>query len=196
MKKTAVILIFSMISFECILANTIEWSTTAVIGDHDSVALANNPGGDGTHPLVQLIYAGADGNVDIANQIGFGVTGDDQVMDYAWIGKGLPPLNNAGMFTTTFDNNTEPNGSLYYIRAWESPSSLAGTGNVPMIDTYYGNSTLFTVMGNGEPPGVDTFKNTTTFDTTIAIPEPAAAALLGIFGSSMLVGRRLFSKKS
>ena len=29
-----------------------------------------------------------------------------------------------------------------------------------------------------------------------AIPEPTVAALLGIFGSSMLVGRRLFSKKS
>ena len=197
MKRTAFILIFSMLSFECVIANTIEWSSTAVIGDHAGVALANSPGGDGTHSLVQLIYAGTDGQTNVANQVGLGVTGDDEVVAYAWIGKGLPlDSSNAGLFTTTFDSNTKPNGSKYYIRAWEDPSSDVGTGKVPIIDTYFGNSGLFTVAENGAIPGVDKFENTTPFNTTIAIPEPSVIAFIGIFGSGMLIARRLFSKQA
>jgi len=196
MKKVVFTLALSIFSFECAMANQIGWATSAPIGDHNSIALAGIPGPEGTTAMVQLIYAGTDMTIGAANQIGNGVTGDDEVIAYSWMGRGVP-LGDAGLFdlTTLPAENTKANGSLYYIRAWEVPTSSPGTGLVPTVPTYYGNSETYAIknFGDGNP---ETFNLGTPFNTTIAIPEPTVAALIGLFGGGMLVARRLFAKEA
>ena len=195
MKKTILILAFSVLGCELAMANQIGWATSVPIGDHNSIALVGIPGPEGATAMVQLIYAGTDMTIDVANQIGNGATGDDEVIAYAWMGQGYPP-GNPGLFDLTSlpAENTNVNGSLYYIRAWEVPTSSPGTGFVPTIPTYYGNSEAYAIknFGDGNP---ETFNLGTPFNTTIAIPEPTVAALIGLFGGGMLVVRRLFSKE-
>lgn len=196
MKKIVFTLALSVFSFECAMANQLGWATSVPIGDHNSIALAGIPGPEGTTAMVQLIYAGTDMTIDVANQIGSGATGDDEVIAYAWMGQGYP-LGNPGLFDLTSlpAVNTKSDGSLYYIRAWEAPTSSSGTGFAPIVPTYYGNSETYEIknFGDGNP---ETFNLGTPFNTTIAIPEPTVAAFIGVFGAGMLIARRVFSKQA
>jgi hypothetical protein len=173
-------------------ANQISWgSTTGTIGDHNGTPLPNIFAGDGTTPLVQLIYCGANGEIDIADQNGDGATGDDVVLGYAWIGKNW---FSAGQFQgDTINNTSYADGSQLYIRAWEAPAASSGSGAVPTGNTYYGNSQKFTISGflSGNP---ESFNNTTNFNTTIAIPEPAAATLIALASGAMLACKRFFGR--
>ena len=198
MKKTILILAFSVLGFEVATANSLSWVVAVQDGIKDSggVALTNTGAADGETALVQLVYAGTNGLIDVANQIGTGQTGDDEVIAYSWIGYSTPFAGSFQMLLTGGDeaNNTEENGSIYYIRAWEGASPSIGTGFVPQGATFYGNSETYTITQNtsGNPEAF----SAGGFSTTTAIPEPTVAALIGLFGGGMLVARRLFSKQA
>ncbi len=196
MKKAILILAFSVLGFEVATANPLSWGVGIQNGIKDSggVALTNVGAADGTTALVQLIYAGTDGLVDVANQIGTGQTGDDEVIAYSWIGYSTPYAGAFQMFGEDAANNTKEDGSIYYIRAWEGASPSVGTGFVPQGATFYGNSGTYTITDNtsGNPEAF----SAGGFSTNVAIPEPSVIAFIGVFGGGMLIARRLFSKQA
>ena len=179
-------------------SNTINWSNVGTsnfpIYEHDgTTALAS--GTDAVGYLVQLIYdSGNDGPspVDLSND--YGVGDGDQYAAYAWIGKGVPPPQYNGLFVSLGFDNIQPNGSSYFIRAWEGASKQIGTGFIPDAPDYYGNSQIFTVQGNTDPSSNDEFFMTSSFSTVIAVPEPTTIAL-AFAGLGLLVVRRFRKKK-
>ena len=198
MKKS--IIVFVLLGGLGVQANILQWGTGAgvKIGDSSGIALLNTGAADGVTALVQLVYAGSDGSINEATMLTLnGVTGDDVVVSYAWIGRNLPPVPQVvGEFVGVEAENSYANGSLYYIRAWESVSALAGTGNIPSINDSYGDSITYSITQNtsGNP---DVFLLDTGFNTNqTAIPEPAVAGLIGIFGAGMIFVRRLFMKEA
>ena len=127
------------------LANTLDWGVTgSAWSNHTATAplTAATPAADGSSWLVQLIWAGPNGQQDAATQVAGGTTGDDVVVAYSWIGFGVPTAfapgrwNNSGL---NGYNNTLSNGAAYFIRAWEG-AACNGNGSVPTNYTYYGDS--------------------------------------------------------
>jgi hypothetical protein len=143
---------------------------------------------------VQLIWAGANGVADPATQANTnGVTVDDVVVAYKWVGFGVIPAQRQGEFQVTGTGvaytNGLANGSEYYIRAWEE-ASPGGTGTIPTDPTYYGNSTLYAIQkfDVGQP---ETFEAGATQPTWYAIPEAGTCGCLAVTLLTMISFRRL-----
>lgn len=148
-------------------------------------------GSNSISALVQLIYAGPDGLIDVADIVNstHGVSGDDQVVAWTYIGANLFGASgstshygrvNGGTFT-----NEIPNGQ-YYARVWTAPSPDFVLGAVPTSFTnFYGNSELFTALAGFEPPAqpqdFDIGGANGIIANLVPVPEPSAF-LLAILG--------------
>jgi hypothetical protein len=147
----ALALLFSL-TFVVSADNQIQWG--ASIGhwyDHNGSLM--QAGADGAAGwVVQLVFAGSNSVIDRATGTGYGTSGDDLVVAWAY----FDSANwGQGQFVGSEYLNTRPNGSKYYFRAWEGVTS--GGGLVPASPLYHGESMLFTVTGNGDTPIPDTF---------------------------------------
>lgn len=148
----AAALLFSM-TFAASADNQIQWGSSLGNWFDHSGAPMQAGATSGTGWLVQLVYAGSNGVIDRATGAGFGVTGDDVAVAWAY----FDSLNwGQGKFIGPEYMNTLPNGSKYYIRAWEGVTR--GGGQVPAVPIYHGESMLFTVTGNNETPLPDVFE--------------------------------------
>jgi len=163
--------------------NTIKYSTG---GD---LAGSTDPA---TGCFVQLIDAGADGN-NIAIYSGAGVTGDDQVVQTAWIGKdtyhvtirGTDGTN--GMVYAVFSNAVP--GKSYFVRAWSQPSPAYAGGLVPSINALYNDSVLGVYQSGEVPFGTPYITIGITFEfasgmgwatTQTALPAPGTSVELTV----------------
>jgi len=145
--------------------------------------------------FVQLIWAGADDQIDLAVLSGTGVTDDDQVVDTAYVGQGIlgGPAGryNGGTYT---DNIA---GDYYYVRFWTAPSANFASGLVPTSGTnFYGNTALWLDPGNEPPSATDEFNSIPNGGisatlTASAIPEPTIVGL-GLIG---LMTLRLYRRR-
>ncbi len=133
--------------------NQIQWGTS-VSNWLDHTGALMQAGANGSSGwLVQLVSAGGNGLIDKATGSGFGVSGDDVAVAWAY----FDSANwGSGKFVGSEYNNTLTNGSKYFIRAWEGVTS--GGGQVPATPLYHGESMLFTVAGNGDTPFPDVFE--------------------------------------
>lgn len=135
--------------------------------------------------FIQLIYAGANENIDTIVASGNGVTGDDVVVATSYIGANLPGSSgstshygrvNGGTFTDDIV------GGYYYVRAWTAPSPDFDSGLIPAsLTNYYGNSALFLAEPGHEPPAPPqdfNFGGAGGFSTAISVPEPGTALLV------------------
>ena len=146
--------------------------------------------------FAQLIWVGANGIIDTAQNSGDGVMGDDVVVDYWYVGAGSAGGDD-GWFDSAFvsvGDSVISNG-YYYARVWSAPSSDYSAGLVPTSATnYYANSTLWQFPQVDEV--ADQFEinpgTSGQLSTTLSpVPEPAAFGL-AIIG---LVGLRFFGRK-
>jgi len=102
-----------------------------------SYLIGNTNSGD----LVQLIWVGADGHLNPADEMG-NVTGDDVIIDSTYIGYGtLPGLAAGGKFGETFLNEILVTGLKVYVRVWNSPV-------VNGMQDAYGNSSIYTLTSD------------------------------------------------
>lgn len=99
--------------------------------------------------IVQLIWVGANGQIDLPNYDGT-VGGDDQLLTTSSIEKGdtIPfPLQNKGYIIAedyTFDTTDTWAGGTAYVRAWNHPNAGGYNGA-----TFYGDSSTFTLQAMG-----------------------------------------------
>jgi hypothetical protein len=176
-------------------ANQLTWAVTSgVWSNYNATALlySSNPATQGVSYLVQLVYAGADGVADPATEANAtGVTVDDVVVGYTWIGFGVPNTLRMGHFNTagTPYADTYTNGSDFFIRAWDGPS-INGDGTIPPLATHYGDSALHVITDftSGNP---ETFEAGGAQPTWYAIPEAGTCAGLAMAVLSLATYRRL-----
>ena len=121
--------------------NTFDAFTSLGINDVDnSTKLLGNPsGGD----LVQLIWAGPDGNADDPDSSG-NPANDDVLMGVTHVGYGFPdPADwDQGKFSTSFKNpELFVPGNVVYIRAFNAPAAVHGTA--------FGKSLPYTIQNTG-----------------------------------------------
>ena len=144
-------------------SGTIEVYVSVGITDDEGVPLRGD--GGPASDMVQVIYAGPDGEPDLPGVDG-AATGDDVLLEletvvgqyYARIGSGFPFNPNEGKFHADFRHNLSA-GEKIYVRAWNAPS----------IDeaTHYGDSALYAILGTvGEshdfaPPGAESWSTAT-----------------------------------
>lgn len=131
--------------------------------------------------FIQLIYAGPDDTIDPANIWGDGTTGDDEVVETAWMGQFIFDPDRDGWMNPFGVVEDDDTSRYYYVRVWSEPSPNYALGYVPMITTdAYGDSFLWQNPGT-IPPGLPdefNFGGTMGFSTSLqAIPEPRALAL-------------------
>lgn len=138
--------------------------------------------------FVQLVDAGADRTNNIAVYSGIGVTGDDQVVQTAWIGKDTSFIGNPdgadGIVYVVF-SNAIPEHS-YFVRAWSQPSPAYTGGLVPSQNSLFNDSPLW-VHHSGETPfGIITFEFAGAFGwatTKTALPAPGTSVGLTVIKS-------------
>jgi hypothetical protein len=110
-------------------------------GVYDSDDITPLQGGD----LLQLIYAGPDGEIDPPTASGAS-TDDDVLLDEGAIMDNAslpPPLRDRGYFDELFSYDTDgwSDGIVVYVRAWN--------GDTVGAATHYGNSSTTTLSGGG-----------------------------------------------
>jgi len=112
------LLLIQLFLVSTIIAGTFEAVSNEGCLDIDgSYLIGNTNSGD----LVQLIWAGPDGNIHQADEIG-NATGDDVIIDSTYIGYGtLTGMVASGRFGKTFLNALFVPGLKVYVRVWNSP---------------------------------------------------------------------------
>jgi hypothetical protein len=160
---------------ELFAGETISWNGENIRGAN------GNPLSIGS--MVQLIKAGNDRTNNPARYYGDGITGDDQVVQTAQIGAEWG--GGAGKLTADFSGAER--GSIYYVRAWESPPSGElpfQNLNAPEFPATYNDSALWT-FAVGSPP----FPTDWEFDfdgasgwatTKTALPAPGSSVALTV----------------
>ncbi len=122
-----------------------------------------------------------------------GLTADDVFLGFTTTL--INPISSVITLAPGSEINVQPNGADVYSVIFDA-ADMGAASFFAVVD-----SNPFDVGsgGVGSPPNLPvsySLGNNIAGDFQ-AIPEPTAAALLGVFGSSMLVvGRRLFSKRS
>ena len=123
-------------------------------------------------------------------------------------------LDNSGVVTslgwTSDDILLTPVTSLEYFIAWTQVKTVTNVSVTDNIDVYtvvfnknnMGSATEF-VVADASPfdvgvhdPATDYNLGSSIAGSFQAIPEPAVAGLLGIFGGGMLITRRIFKKEA
>lgn len=145
--------------------------------------------------FVQLNWVGANGMVDSAVASGTGVSVDDVVVDYAWVGAGAAG-GEAGWFDgqQVYEGGNVVDGRNLYLRIWSRPASDYASGTVPAASVNYGNSATWTWTKT--LPTFDTVDFTAAFNNIvasnlIAIPEPTTLAFIGLGLGAFIVRRRM-----
>lgn len=147
--------------------------------------------------LVQLIWtasvpsqqAGVGGTLGDGEQLlysilttsGFAGTWSDQypgILEFVDTDVGGADINAGYFFVRTFDNSALGLGD-YYLQQYQQGPVLAEYNTEPAPAPY---STFQELGGSLDAQGNQ------------VIPEPAVAALIGIFGGGMLISRRIFSR--
>lgn len=94
--------------------------------------------------LVQLVYAGADGQIDIPDAVNRMPSGDDELISEWGINDGLYPQTNTGLFREysasydISDHGLPAQNDMVYVRIFNDQNPLAAT--------YYGDSQLHEVQ--------------------------------------------------
>ena len=147
--------------------------------------------------FVQLIYAGADDTIDVAQYLSDGSTGDDVVVAWSYIASNVPGASgstshygrvNGGTFTAEVANE------YYYVRVWTAPSPDFGLGLAPTsASNFYGNSVMFQALGGFEPPALPQNFNFGGEGGIVAslvpVPEPGTWLLLALSFTALLARR-------
>ena len=136
--------------------------------------------------LIQFIYAGTDDAINQAIATGTGVSGDDQLVAWSYIGASLPgPAGSTSHYGWanggTYSNEVATD--YYYVRVWTAPSDDFSNGYIPSSATnFYGDSVLFLAQAGFDapnPPQNFNFGADGGFAANLAaIPEPATLALV------------------
>lgn len=186
MKKVAIACLIALLSASAYA--DFEWfntSTNRLYYNGGSTLLAGNQTDNTIGCFVQLIWAGADDQIDIAALSGDGTTDDDDVVDTTWVGGGLFG-GPAGRYTYP-STVTADNPGYYYVRFWTAPSADYSSGLIPTSSTnFYGNTALWSNPGTEPPSAADVFNNIPNggISATLvasAIPEPTLLGL-GLVG--------------
>lgn len=116
-------------------AKTFEAFTSIGITEADNVTplLGTTTGGD----LVQLIWVGPDGVIDVPDSLG-STTDDDSLLGTTHIGYGFPFNADQGMFAGLFHHDLLAEGLTVYMRAWNDSIVQPGL-------TDFGNSMPYTL---------------------------------------------------
>ena len=177
-------------------ANQLSWYVTAgAWSNHNDSALlySSNPQSSNNSYLVQLVYAGLNGVADAATEgNSTGVTVDDVVVAYSWIGFGVPNTLRSGhvqMSGVNAYNNPYTTNSMFFIRAWEAPESAAG-GSIPQGQSYYGDSFLYAITSLVNPENFEAGTAQPTWHA-MAIPEASTGACVFALLMGMAGYRRL-----
>ncbi len=105
--------------------------------------------------FLQLIYAGTNGQINLARGTGDGTTVDDEVTATLWFGKDVIGSDVNGWVNNGIAVPGITNG-WYYARAWSAPSPNFAAGLIPIAPSNsYGNSALWQYPGTPVPPGPD-----------------------------------------
>lgn len=144
--------------------------------------------------FVQLIWVGANGAIDSAIASGTGVSIDDSVVDYAFVGAGSA-AGEDGWFDgqSVEEGGDVQDGYAFYLRTWDKPASSYASGVVPEASVYYGNSTTWTWIKTASPYESHDFSadGAITASNLIAVPEPTTLAFLGIGLGAFFMRRRM-----
>lgn len=158
MKKLKLVVFFIALLVGCgqSCASTFIWSnwSASKIKYTNGVDLAGS-----TNPavgcFVQLIDAGADRVNNTAVYSGSGVSGDDQVVQTAWIGKDARKTPDVGVVdgangvVYSVFSNAVP-GRSYFVRAWSQASPDYGRGIVPVQNSLFNDSASWVHKTDGE----------------------------------------------
>lgn len=184
MKKVAIACLIALLSAS--VYADFDWANTSTnrLYYNGGSALLDGNADNTIGCFVQLIWAGADGQIDDAVLSGTGVTDDDTVESTTWVGNNVF-LNADGRYAGS--TITADDAGSYYVRFWTAPSANYASGFVPTSSTnYYGNTALWSNPGT-EPPGdPDVFNSipnggiSATLQVS-AIPEPTLLGL-GLVG--------------
>ncbi len=198
MKRTLYVLMAALIPL--IAHADFEWfntSTNRITASDGITPLPGNRTNSSMGVFIQLIYAGADDTIDPAHIWGDGTTGDDEVVETAWMGQFIFDPDRDGWMNPFGVVDDDDTSRYYYVRVWSEPSPNYALGYVPMITVdAYGDSFLWQNPGT-VPPGIPdefNFGGTAGFSTNLqAIPEPRALALvlLGLFTVRLIRRRTL-----
>ncbi|QHI67952.1 PEP-CTERM sorting domain-containing protein [Tichowtungia aerotolerans] len=193
MKKAIIIALTAITSVA--MANELLWGTSTVLQDQTGSTIATSFGDPLSGAFAQLVYAGADGQIDAFGTSGAGTTGDDMVVaiNYAY-GTTAAPFAQPGLLgkfnllTTSGVNSLAENGT-YYVRLFNAANSNYGDGTSASVFgtaiTYYWDSgvTTFSYDELGADVSWDFASggSPATGDwTAVAVPEPATIGLLGL----------------
>ncbi|MDZ7271761.1 MAG: T9SS type A sorting domain-containing protein [candidate division KSB1 bacterium] len=114
---------------------------------------------DGYGDLIQIIYAGPDGQNDVPDENG-NPTDDDVLLGTTFAGAGFPFNPHEGKFTTQLTHELLVDGAVIYCRAWNDSSVATAT--------YWGDSELAIVELSGDFGSVD-FPTWATTDAVVAV---------------------------
>ncbi|NCC62401.1 MAG: hypothetical protein EOM12_16015, partial [Verrucomicrobiae bacterium] len=142
----AVLVFFAMVC-SVSMGFGIEWSSVnGYLNYEDGTTPLMGSSTEGAGCFVQLIWVGANATIDDAYNSGDGTSGDDVVVDYAWVGAGSAGGDN-GWFDgrQVAEGGDVQDGRDYYLRTWTASASNYGAGEVPTAATnFYGDSTPWT----------------------------------------------------
>ena len=214
MTKAPALLTLSMIICNTAMA-TITWqSDLTVVGytlkDLDNTLLTN--GSNGTVGFLGQLIRDVDGDgIDPVSELSVtGVSGDDVVVDVAWIGSGGVGSGSPGIMRPQ-TGEAHVDGAFYYVRMWNAPTQATytlGNGNEntprPFMNVISGLNSLGKPLRYGESArfqaaGSDITLNTFDFQAVTnklfpgAVPEAGTAGLAGL---GMLVLRRFLRRKT
>ena len=176
------------------------FGVSGAVGDEGGTPIARGNGLTGGG-FLQLIWTGADGEIDPAVQVGTGVTDDDVVLAVWYFDGGALAEDGVWSSGNTYDDDTDNGvvGNTLYVRAWKDVSSgYTGSSNdpVPVVPTYYGDTTNFWTVGAG---GSQDYDHTTTgpyapnqnWNTDTYIPEPGTFSLLLLGFAAIGIRRKM-----
>ncbi len=198
-----------IVSFMCLLVASVTFADLDIKFQNNGTAIALT---DGTTPvdvaLVQLIWsatspvaqAGADAVLgsgefllsDYLTAAGDAGTFSSSTVDrYNDSDVGNNDVNNGYFFVRIFDNTAKADSDWYLQFDLAGPNLKDSTAQPPPPEATYDTGNLIdsTVGGGGQFIAL----NDSNFGYQ-AIPEPAVGGLIVIFGTGMIVARRMFTK--
>ncbi len=197
MKYLLVAILLSISPYLAYSAVDLQWGGSMLRNSDESTELTGDFADSSIGFFVQLIFVGADDQINPITNSTDGVTGTNTVVDWTFIGNGSTIFN--GPDGDVAVNETYDSGSNFelnvndkvFMRVWNAASPDFATGTIPFATaTHYGDSAILTI---DTTPGTTNFGS---FSTTLAvIPEPSTFMSVLIAGGTVLFAmRRRFRK--
>jgi len=144
-------------------------AATGIMDSNGTTPLSGN--GTVTGCIVQIIDAGSDGKINVANMSTGALTGDDVFITTVNIGFGFPTSANAGLFSKTINADQ---GKSYYVRAWNAAAFTTAT--------FLGQSITYNVPAspNAQTWFCGPFATTRSRDVTAPSAVPTLNTLAGV----------------